>query len=93
VLDSRRQEASALSNVLKPAQRPSEEMQLSTSPGGGTSVGLRSRVLQKQGVVFFYPLKPHDDGPSRWGGLGTVGERVPRYLSLYGGTVQSVHLV
>jgi hypothetical protein len=65
-------------------------MQLSTSPGGGTSVGLRSRVLQEQGVVFFYPLKPHDDGPSRWGGLGTVIGQVPRFFTLYGGTVRLI---
>jgi hypothetical protein len=65
-------------------------MQLSTSPGGGTSVGLRSRVLQEQGVVFFYPLKPHDDGPNHWGGLGTVIGQVPRFLTLDGGTVSLI---
>jgi hypothetical protein len=46
-------------------------------PGGTRdSVGLSSRVLQGQGGVFFCPLKPHDDGPSRWGGSSTIGGRV-----------------
>ena len=67
-----------------------KKMRLCTSPGGGTSVGLSSRVLQGQGGVDFYPLKPHDNGPSRWGGLVAIGKWVPRYLSRYGRTVRLV---
>ena len=46
-----------------------------------------------KGGVDFYPLKPHDDGPSRWAVLSTVGGRVPRFLPQFHYAKGTVSLV
>jgi hypothetical protein len=52
---------------------------LRTSPNGGTVWDSVHISFGCKGVVFFYPLKPHDYGPSRWGCLSIVGQGEPPY--------------
>jgi hypothetical protein len=43
------------------------------------SVGLRSCILQGQGAMDFYPLKPHNDEASHWEGPSTASGLVLRF--------------